>query len=304
MPPEDIHSADHDPDAYVRLVLEHEQQLFISVGAVCQRLSTGCFLRVVSFMLSLVCLAKRKRALRGRNLPRDSQAKGAPRACQASGVQGTPAAFFVPFGHPCHASKNPIRDGWVKTVAFVRFSWSRFVVVALGILGGIISPIQRRRSGATRRVDSSLRSHRTRRSECRHVYSGLNKTLFASVGPNLRCRGHRLRCPAKPGRLPQAERQRCQSGRIKPGRGHRHDGMPRVRSLAPVRDIAGIPPHVVDGSKGSSSLLSGLAGAVWPHGPCWRQKCGRVADRVDKVCCRGPWHTGAARGGGPWRRWP
>ena len=151
-------------------------------------------------MLSLVCLAKRKRALRGRNLPRDSQAKGAPRACQASGVQGTPEAFFVPFGHPCHASENPIRDGWVKTVAFARFSWSRFVVVALGILGGIISPIQRRRSGATRRVDSSLRSHRTRRSQCRRVYSGLNKTLFASVGPNLRCRGHRLRCPAKPGR--------------------------------------------------------------------------------------------------------
>ena len=64
---------------------------FISVGAVCQRLSAGCFLWVVSFMLSLVCLAKRKRALRGRNLPRDSQAKGAPRACQASGVQGTPS---------------------------------------------------------------------------------------------------------------------------------------------------------------------------------------------------------------------
>ena len=111
---------------------------------------------MVRFMLSLVCLAKRKRALRGRNLPRDSQAKGAPRACQASGVQGTPAAFFVPFGHSCHASKNPIRDGWVKTVAFARFSWSRFVVVALGLLGGIISPIRRRRSGATRRVDSSL----------------------------------------------------------------------------------------------------------------------------------------------------
>src|SRR5208283_923584 len=172
------------------------------------------------------------------------------------------AAFFVPFGHPCHASKNPIRDGWVKTVAFVRFSWSRCVVVALGILGGIISPIQRRRSGATRRVDSSLRSHRTWRSSCRHVCSGLNKTLFASVGPNLRCRGYRLRCPAEPGRLPQVEEQRYQSDRIKPGRGHRHDGMPWVRSLAPARDIAGIPPHVVDESKGSSSLLSGLAGAL------------------------------------------
>ena len=82
---------------------------FISVGAACQRLSTGCFLWVVSFMLSLVCLAKRKWALRGRNLPRDSQAKGAPRACQASGVQGTPAAFFAPLWTPlpCLQKSDP-----------------------------------------------------------------------------------------------------------------------------------------------------------------------------------------------------
>ena len=99
---------------------------------------------------------------------------------------------------PCLQKSDPRWLGENGCVCSVR--WSRFVVVALGILGGIISPIQRRRSGATRRVDSSLRSHRTWWSECRHVYSGLNKTLFASVGPNLRCRGHRLRCPAKPGR--------------------------------------------------------------------------------------------------------
>jgi hypothetical protein len=35
---------------------------------------------------------------------------------------------------------------------------------------------------AAGRADSSLRSHRTRRSQCRRVCSGLNKTLFALVG--------------------------------------------------------------------------------------------------------------------------
>jgi hypothetical protein len=218
---------------------------FISVGAVCQRWSASCFLGVVRFVLSLVCLAKRKQALRGRNLPRDSQAKGAPRARRASGVHDTPAALFVPLGHPCHASENP-NHGKARTLESTRSGWPRVVVVALGLLGGIIAPILRRRSGATRRVNSSLRSHRTWRSQCRPVSSGLNKTLFASVGPNLRCRGHRSRCPAEPGRLPLREESRCQAGRIKPGRGHRHDGMPRARSLAPVRDIARIPPHVMD----------------------------------------------------------
>ena len=186
---------------------------FISVGAVCQGSSIARLLVVVRFVLSLVCLAKRKQALRGRNLSRDSQAKGAPKACRASGVQGTPAAFFVPFGHPCHASENPIRSVWVKALAWVRFGWSRYVVVALDFLGGSVFPVRRRRSGATRRVNSSLRSHRTQRSQCRCVCSGLNKTLFASVGPNLRCRGYRLRCPAEPGRSSQVEELRFPSGR-------------------------------------------------------------------------------------------
>ena len=135
----------------------------ISVGAVCQRLVIDCFVAVVRFMLCLDCLAKRKQALRGRNLSRDSQAEGAPRAYWASGVQVTPAAFFVPFGHPSHASENPI-GGKVSTFAFLRYCWSRYVVVALDYLGGSLFPILHRRSGATRRVNSSLRSHRTRQS--------------------------------------------------------------------------------------------------------------------------------------------
>ena len=122
-------------------------------------------------------------------------------------------------------------------------------------------PSQRRRSGATRRVDSSLRSHRTRWSYCHRVYSGLNKTLFASIGPNLPCRGHQLRCPATPGRASTVEEQRCQLGRIKPGRGRRLDGMSPTRWLAPTQGIRRIPPHVVDSFR-SRRLLSVLTGAL------------------------------------------
>src|SRR5687768_16520379 len=52
---------------------------------------------------------------------------------------------------------------------------------------------------AAGRVDSSLRSHRTWRSYCRRVCSGLNKTLFASVEPNSLCRSHQPTLPARPG---------------------------------------------------------------------------------------------------------
>ena len=223
---------------------------FISVGAVCQRTFSVCFGSVVSCVVGLICLVKRKQALRGRNLSRDSQAEGAPRVHRASGVDYTPGAFFaMPIGHPSHASENPAAEPRPALGVGVPFTSSRYrhcQVVALGGSGGIGFPVLRRRSGATRRVNSSLRSHRTQRSLCRRVCSGLNKTLFASIGPNLRWRGHRLCCPATPGRSSTVEQQRYQPGRIKPGRGHRLDGMSRVRLLAPTRNITKIPPHVKD----------------------------------------------------------
>ena len=114
--------------------------------------------------------------------------------------------FYASIGHPSHASTNPpfISDRTLGSSVYVTSSGYRhYRVVALDSRGGIGGPVQRRRSGATRRVDSSLRSHRTRRSYCRRVSSGLNKTLFASIGPNLHYRGHQLRCPATPGRLPR-----------------------------------------------------------------------------------------------------
>ena len=112
--------------------------------------------------------------------------------------------FLTPIGHPSHASENPpskLGQALTSSVCVTSSGYRHCQVVALDSRGGIGFPVLRRRSGATRRLDSSLRSHRTRRSQCRRVSSGLNKTLFASVGPNLRCRGHRLRCPAMPGRF-------------------------------------------------------------------------------------------------------
>ena len=188
------------------------------------------------------CLVKRREALRGRNLPRDSRASGAPMVHLACGVYVAPeAVFLTPIGHPNHASENP-PSRTRRYRVFTTSSWYRHCqVVARG--SGIELPVQRRRSGAARRLDSSLRSHRTQRSQCRCVSSGLNKTLFASVGPNLPWRGHRLRCPATPGRPSTVEEQRCQPGRIKPGRGHRLDGMSPTRLLAPTQGIRRIPPR-------------------------------------------------------------
>ena len=59
--------------------IAHKKQItnrlgFISVGAVCQRFFQVCFAVVVSSVLGLSCLVKRKLAMRGRNLPRDSRA--------------------------------------------------------------------------------------------------------------------------------------------------------------------------------------------------------------------------------------
>src|SRR5439155_24450193 len=85
-----------------------------------------------------------------------------------------------------------------------------------------------RRVFAAGRVDSSLRSHRTRRSQCRRVCSGLNKTLFASVGPNSRCRSHQPTLSAKPESLGRTVtlltflQEKSLTGRMKANRGHRH----------------------------------------------------------------------------------
>src|SRR5664279_2620680 len=129
---------------------------FISVGSLCQRvIRSFCVLvkRVVLLMLRLRCLAKRKEALRGRNLPRDSQLKDAPTVRLISDVYvASEVVFLPPVGHPCHASKNPSSKPGGALTSRVRVTLSgcrHCHVVALDSRGGIAFPILRRRSGAT-----------------------------------------------------------------------------------------------------------------------------------------------------------
>ena len=128
-------------------------------------------------------------------------------------------------------------------------------VVALNGLGRISSSVLRRGSVATRRLNSSLRSHRTWRSNCRPVSSGLKKTLFAPIGPNSRGRGHQGASPAEP--RASLEEKRSRLGRINAARGHRCGG-----TYSPERNVTQIPPHVNHStlspeffSLGSSDLL-------------------------------------------------
>jgi len=53
-------------------------------------------------------------------------------------------------------------------------SLREFAVFAVYCVRGIKSSVLRRMGTATRRFNSSLRSHRTWRSQCRRVWSGLN----------------------------------------------------------------------------------------------------------------------------------
>ena len=112
------------------------------------------------------------------------------------------------------------------------------MALAFGPISGIVSTVRRGLNLATRRLDSSLRSHRPQRSLCRCASSGLNKSLFASVGPNSQLRDHR---------------QNISPGRMKPARGHRLDGTPNLQSIADISGVSEIPPRIIH--IGSGSLL-------------------------------------------------
>ena len=125
---------------------------------------------------------------------------------------------------------------------------------------------------AAGRLDSSLRGHRSRRSQCRPACSGPNKTMSASVGPNSRCRSHRLTFPAWPWRLrgvsPAAN---SQPSRMNPYRGHRldvvHPTSGCTKKLPPHEQF--VPPLISHGMSWSgwlkstnSSLCLGLVGRL------------------------------------------
>ena len=74
------------------------------------------------------------------------------------------------------------------------YSFLKFLInrdFACWLDGGIGYTVHHCSGSAMWRLDSSLRMQAWR-SQCLHAYSGLNKTLFASVGPNSHCCGHQL----------------------------------------------------------------------------------------------------------------
>ncbi len=81
--------------------------------------------------------------------------------------------------------------------------------------GGMDQTIIRLRAKQTSRSNLSLRSHRAQGSQYRYAYPGLNKTLFAPIGPNLRCRGHRRATTPKPANSLASGEENHLSGRIK-----------------------------------------------------------------------------------------
>ena len=126
------------------------------------------------------------------------------------------------------------------------FSYS-FVLadVTLCHLGGIMDTVHHRWGSATRRLDSSLRSHRACQSMCWYACSGLNKTLFASTGPNSRVRDHQSATSSVVTEALSTEQDnnRC-LGRIKAGRGHRYDGTFARQSMPELLNATAIPPDV------------------------------------------------------------
>ena len=122
---------------------------------------------------------------------------------------------------------------------------------------GIVFSVRYCSGLAMRRLDSSLRSHRAWRSQCQHAYSGLNKTLFASVGPNSHGRSHRRSTILDVVNHLQTKKDISSLGRKMLTRGHRLDGTFVSRSFsvvsAKLSNATNIPPYIV--SVRSCSLL-------------------------------------------------
>ena len=159
---------------------------------------------------------------------------------------GRKAKGFISVGADC-------QEGiWVMDRAFL--ASSSLVVSALSVDGGTEKAVQRRRASTPRRVDSSLRSHRAQQSYCCYACSGLNKTLFASTGPNSPWRGH----PASTSSLMtddslSREQENSCRGRKNLTRGHRYDGTFPRQSMPELLNAADIPPYV---ARSLSTFLS------------------------------------------------
>jgi hypothetical protein len=171
---------------------------FISVGAVSHRWLAAPFLRLFWLLVVTCC-----------------------RACALSARTAyaiVNAAFWFPrvvVSSLCLClQETEKRNPYSVRVVVSGMLWVCLHLRALALLvSGIVLAVLRRWSVATRRRNSSLRSHRTRRSQWRRVFSGLNKTMYAPVGPNSRCRGLQKANPAEPGA--SLQEKQSQLGRIK-----------------------------------------------------------------------------------------
>ena len=120
--------------------------------------------------------------------------------------------------------------------------------------GGTHRALSRREASKTRRLNSSLRSRRTAEAQCSAVCPGLDKTLFASVGPNSHGRGHRI---SKAGAPVVSPPHACAPGRIKPCRGLRADEA-SFRRVPELVDVGIVPPYVTQ-----------VIDLNWDQSCCW-----------------------------------
>ena len=181
------------------------------------------------------------------------------RTTKAGGLcAGRSQPGFISVGAACQRSLQFFVDVMSR-------AWFLLLGVIAVLFGGIGFAVLRPLGKATRRVNSSLRSHRTWWSLCQHVCSGLNKTMFASVGPNSHCRGHQEANPAKPGS--SRKEKRCLAGRMNPSRGHRSDGTVALATAAKIPRVSG------------SRLSPGLSGLSFSSEACLVGRCGAVAHR-------------------------
>lgn len=115
-----------------------------------------------------------------------------------------------------------------------------------------------------RRLNSSLRGHRVSESQCSMTCGGgqalhlsePDKTLFASIGPDSHCRGHRRDSTQMP--VATESNQRL-PGRMKAGRGLRVDEA-SIRVVANDTDAINVPPNTesINAASGGDWFLSFL----------------------------------------------
>src|SRR5439155_5883089 len=166
----------------------------------------------------------------------------------ASTPPGRSRPAFISVGAGCQRLAGATGDALV-------FSLSGAFFFSLEPAGGTGVAVRRREGVATRRVDSSLRGHRTCGSQCPNVSSGPDKTSFASAGPDSHGRGRR-RDGAK--RSMTAAAHERLPGRMNAGRGLRADETSPAL-VGRDGDVINVPPRVtishVAASRGLVPLL-------------------------------------------------